>query len=419
VLSNTAPGAAKTPFPSPFVLVRHDTDGTGNNDRVFKGMSNKLSDNPNTYSWKNGSAPQKDDIGNGAFAFWLDSANKLWVAVSGDRSSINGDSYIDFEFLQNSLVRNDNGGFTSTGPNGGRTAGDVILTIHLSQGGSSPEFFAQIWTNVPVSSSFPSGFAYVDTVLPVGKAFVAANSNFVATVCYGAFGSTNYAANAFGEAAVNLSELLPALVNNACFHISTIFMRTKSSTAPTAELKDFIEPVAAGICVDNLPPTVTSCPSDKTLECPAALDFGTPTFSDNCSAVTVTFADANLTATCPDVQKVKRTWTAKDECGNASQCSQTITIRDATPPSVLSAAADATVVCPAPVTFTTPTFVDLCDASLSITVTQEFLAVTCPEVQKVKRTWTAKDDCNNSVSTNQTITSVIDCAPPAPQPPLP
>lgn len=419
ILSNAAPGGAKTPLRPGYILVQHQLDGTGNNDRVFKSMSNKLSDDPNTYQWQTSSAPQKDDIGNAAFAFYLDSNSKLWVAMSGDRRAVNGDSYIDFEFLQNSLARNNNGGFTSTGPNGGRTAGDFILTIHLTQGGAQPDFFAQVWSAVPVSSQFPSGYAYVDMNLPAGLAFISGNSNFVTTVCYGAFGSTTYQANAFGEAAADLSDLLPGLITNSCFHISTVFIRTKSSTSPTAELKDFIEPVNAGICVDTTPPTVTSCPADKTLECPATITFDTPTFSDNCTGVTVSFADTNLTVTCPEVQKVKRTWTATDECGNTVQCSQTITVRDTTPPTVVSAAANGTVVCPNPATFTTPTFADNCSNPVTITATQEFLAVTCPEVQKVKRTWTAKDACGNATSTNQTITSILQCTPPAPQPALP
>jgi hypothetical protein len=422
VLSNATPGGAKTTLPAGFVLVEHRLDGTSNNDRVFKGNSNKLSDDPNTYSWLSGNSPPKDDIGNAAFAFYLDSSNKLWVAVSGDRSSVNGDSYIDFEMLQNSLIRNNSGGFTSTGPNGGRTAGDFILTIHLTQGGAVPEFFAQVWSNVPPSSAFPSGYAYVAVNFPPNAAFVSGNSNFVTAVCYGSFGSTNYQPNAFGEGAANVSALLPSLVNNQCFHVSTVFIRTKSSTAPTAELKDFVEPIQAGICVDNVGPAVTSCPADTMQDCSVAqINFGTPTFTDNCSGtnVDVMAADTELSATCPAVRKVRRTWTATDACGNSAQCSQTISLVDTNSPRVVSASTNMTVVCPNAGTFTTPTFIDNCDLVLSITATQQFLAVTCPEVQKVKRTWTAKDDCGNSVTTNQTITWILQCTPPAPQPPLP
>ena len=422
VLSNAAPGNAKFPFAAPFAFVDHTLDNADRNDPVFQSKSNKVSDDPNAYSWSTGSAPQKDDIGNGAFAFSFDSSNNLWVAVSGDRESVNGESYIDFELLQRRLTRNPDGTFTSLGPDGGRTKGDMILTIHLRRGGSAPEFFAQIWTNVPPSSAFPSGFAYVDAVLPPGTAFVAANSNFVANVCYGAFGATTYPPNAFGEAAANLTALLPSIKIDACFAISTVFMRTKSSASPTSELKDFIEPIRVGVCADNIPPSLVSCPPDKVIECPAALVFGTPVFTDNCTAtneIVISFQDTELTATCPEVRKVRRTFTATDNCGNMSQCSQTIGVRDTTPPVVVAAAPNGTVVCPTPATFTTPTFSDSCGMGVNVSVAQEFLSVTCPEVQKVRRTWTAVDRCGNSVSTNQTITSISQCTPPPPQPPFP
>src|SRR5439155_4389522 len=43
-------------------------------------------------------------------------------------------------------------------------------------------------------------------------------------------------------------------------------------------------------------PTMVSCPTDATIQCPATPVFGTPEFSDACAAnLTVTFADEALT----------------------------------------------------------------------------------------------------------------------------
>jgi hypothetical protein len=93
---------------------------------------------------------------------------------------------------------------------------------------------------------------------------------------------------------------------------------------------------------DTTAPTVTFCPSNATIECPATPVFGDPTFADNCdNELTVTYADVTTPGDCPQESSVTRTWTAVDNCGNQVTCSQTITIEDTTPP---------TVVCPADIT---------------------------------------------------------------------
>ena len=51
----------------------------------------------------------------------FDLGTHTWVVIAADRFSTSGDSYIDFEFLQNTLTRTNNGLFVSTGPDGGRT----------------------------------------------------------------------------------------------------------------------------------------------------------------------------------------------------------------------------------------------------------------------------------------------------------
>src|SRR5204863_79790 len=86
-----------------------------------------------------------------------------------------------------------------------------------------------------------------------------------------------------------------------------------------------------------VPPTVASCPSDATIECPATPVFGTPVFNDACDAnLTVTFADATLTVSGNQVSKTKRTWTATDAHNNSATCSQIITVLDSTAPTVAS-----------------------------------------------------------------------------------
>src|SRR5204863_9527084 len=102
-----------------------------------------------------------------------------------------------------------------------------------------------------------------------------------------------------------------------------------------------------------------------------------------------------------------RTWIATDACGNTSGTkTQTITVRDNTPPFISDAGANATIDCPASPTFTAPTASDSCN---SATVTQVGSDTTdngtCAGTYSETRTWHATDACGNTSGTvTQTIT---------------
>src|SRR5204863_420948 len=152
-------------------------------------------------------------------------------------------------------------------------------------------------------------------------------------------------------------------------------------------------------------PTVASCPTDATIQCPATPVFGTPEFSDACSTnLTVTFADEALAVSGNQVSKTKRTWTATDAHNNSSTCSQTMTVLDSAAPTVATCPTDATIQCPATPVFGTPEFSDACGTNLTVTSADEALAVSGNQVSKTKRTWTATDAHNNSATCSQTIT---------------
>ena len=208
------------------------------NDETFIGGL-KWTDNPNTWGWTTGKASGKTDINNVLFHVTTDANGHTWVIVAADRLSTSGDSYIDFEFLQNSLIRKSNGTFSSAGLNGGRTTNDLLLSLAFTDGGSVADFFPFRWT--PNGSG---GFAYVDVTaaLPAGRVFVAANPTNAA-VPFGAFGLTNYAANAFAEAAIDLTALLGGFDPCLSIGIKTIMVKTKTSTSSSASIVDFIEPI--------------------------------------------------------------------------------------------------------------------------------------------------------------------------------
>ena len=171
-----------------------------NGDNIFSGGM-KVNDDPNAWTWTYSKPPAKNDINNGLLHITHDANGHIWAMVAGDRYSENGDSYIDFEFMQNTLNVNTNGTFSSAGPNCGRTTNDFLMTVAFTGGGSTAEFFVQRW--LPATNQ-PCGFDYLDAPCPTNRVFAAANDSSI-PVPYGAFGGTNYAVNLFAEAAVDLT----------------------------------------------------------------------------------------------------------------------------------------------------------------------------------------------------------------------
>src|SRR5678810_1235728 len=107
------------------------------------------------------------------------------------------------------------------------------------------------------------------------------------------------------------------------------------------------------ITVDDITDPVINCPGDLTFECsgdvPVAFSSyasflaGGGNVSDNCGIDTSSFAITETdNGTCPRV--ITRTYSIADSCGNISQCIQTITVDDITPP-VISCPADLAFEC--------------------------------------------------------------------------
>ncbi|MDB5277523.1 MAG: hypothetical protein JWR61_2478 [Ferruginibacter sp.] len=217
---------------------------SSSSDNNFSGGL-KFDQNPNQWTWVTNPVGDKVDINNALFHFTKSANGHQWIVVAADRGSNNGDAYIDFEFLQDtlSIVSSPTKKFVSSGPDGGRTKNDFVLTLALTKGGSSAGFFVERWQAVPVSTQAPAGFDYVDRTasIPAGSTFASVNTTSV-PVAFGAFGSTTYATNTFAEAAVDLTALLGSFDPCTELGIKTIFIKTKESQSPTATIVDFITP---------------------------------------------------------------------------------------------------------------------------------------------------------------------------------
>ncbi|PLX09243.1 MAG: hypothetical protein C0596_01425 [Marinilabiliales bacterium] len=138
-----------------------------NTDLIFQ--ASKFNEDPNSWSWTSGKASGKSDINNVMFHMASDASNDMWLFLGSDRMTTNGTSYIDFEFLQNAVVRDPVSGFVSDGPHGGRTLNDLIVSVQYDNGGSAPTIMFYLWSQVGTD------YKYVEQVIPAGAALAFTN----------------------------------------------------------------------------------------------------------------------------------------------------------------------------------------------------------------------------------------------------
>src|SRR5947209_11431894 len=238
VLNNDATG---TPVNSATTFHLVDAYSSATDDNFAGG--DKVHDNPNTWNWTLNPVNDKQDMNNALIHVAKDPiTGHTWIMVAGDRLDNKGDAYIDFEFLQNTLTTTPLvagiGGFSSAGPNCGRTLNDFLLTIKLTNGGTVPDFFVSRWEAASGNASCnpATSYDYVDVTTPVLTAtppavFAAVNASAV-TLPPGnltAFGTNSYSAvNTFAEAAVDLTALLGSFDPCLTVGIKSIFVKTRS-----------------------------------------------------------------------------------------------------------------------------------------------------------------------------------------------
>jgi hypothetical protein len=134
--------------------------------------------------------------------------------------------------------------------------------------------------------------------------------------------------------------------------------------------------------------------------------------ADNCTAApTVAFVgDVSDGNTCPEV--ITRTYSVTDDCGNAINVTQTITVDDTTVPT-FTAPADITINADLNCNYDASVGntvdvtdeADNCSVGLNATFVDVTVAGACPGAQVITRTWSLIDDCGNAVADQvQTIT---------------
>jgi hypothetical protein len=251
-------------------------------DDIFT-QGSKFNDGIGSLRWGTGGAPNKNDIHNGVFHASGDNAtpSNQWVFIGGDRLDVNGTSYIDFQFLQGTVILNQNGTFTGSGLAGGRTVNDINVAMEYNNGGTAPKVVIYRW--VPTNDAGTAGTWDSTGSASITSAY--AQTNLVTVdVPFGGFGAgvVTYQPFAFVEAAINVTQLVSALGGNCSgLSINTLWLTTTASSSSTAALKDFMEPISldlnfGGVSIDQKGPlcalaaniTLSGSPAGGTFRCP-------------------------------------------------------------------------------------------------------------------------------------------------------
>jgi hypothetical protein len=126
--------------------------------------------------------------------------------------------------------------------------------------------------------------------------------------------------------------------------------------------------------------------------------------TDNCGEVTLTWVDSPGSAGCAlPVGAYVRIYTAVDECNNTMTAEQILLLTDEEAPVFDFVPADYTAECNEELTYDAATASDNCSGA-TITVAVDTTFGDCPNTWTITRTFTATDNCDNSVDSVQTIT---------------
>jgi gliding motility-associated-like protein len=135
--------------------------------------------------------------------------------------------------------------------------------------------------------------------------------------------------------------------------------------------------------------------------------------NDACSNVTWTNNYTALSNGCGQTGSATVTFTATDDCGNATSTSAVFTIQDTTAPTLdpngPALVAVINVACDAIPTVPQLQFIDGCSAFTEIVITQTSVTSTVSDTgtYTIIRTWTVSDACGNPTTLTQTVNVTI------------
>jgi hypothetical protein len=320
--------------------------------------TNKINDAPSTYTVGLANIPAKNDMQRASAHFSFANPllpggieGDLWCMFAADRWVTNGESYIDFEFNQAKMelvggaIKSYAPLFDADGdPTKGRTPGDILITILFEKGGKQATLYVDKWEKSGKGTPYLWTRKNVETDFPPNTLFCTENTEVTLAPwpVYDTGGNT-YEINQFAEGAINLTQLM-AIGETKCGHLSTVWIRTKTSQSSTAELKDLAGPPFQ---VDlGIPELMAKCPQDPNLpactpltDIQAAFDLWKAgfTYEGGVEAITVLSGDFPTLPADVDCKGANLTYTykIKDYCEQTAECTATFTVApDKTAPEI-------------------------------------------------------------------------------------
>ena len=177
----------------------------------------------------------------------------FWTRVQNPSGTTN----MDFEFNQNDpdddpCLDPKTGAAGNDGTTPERTAGDMLISYNLSQGGTHPSFFLSRWVTTSddtpksqceAANAFPCWGKKVQ-LLTTGATADAAGSVNTSAIPFGESDGLITEGQldpfTFGEGTVDLDAVFP---DDECINFGNAYLKSRSSDSFTAALKDFIAPL--------------------------------------------------------------------------------------------------------------------------------------------------------------------------------
>lgn len=311
--------------------------------------TNKINDPPSTYTVGLANVPSKNDMQRAAAHFSFADPSlpggvegDLWCMFAADRWEINGESYIDFEFNQAKMELV--GGTIKSyapltdidgDPTGGRTPGDILITMYFEKGGKQATLYVDKWEKTGKGGTYLWTRKNVETDFPPNTLFCTENTEVTLAPwpVYDTGGNT-YQINQYAEGAINLTRLM-AVGETKCGHLSTVWIHTKTSQSSTAELKDLAGPPFQ---VDlGVPELMAKCPEDPNLPaCTKKADIEAAftawksgfTWEGGVEPITVLSGAFPTLPADVDCKGATLTYTykIKDYCQQTDECTATFTV---------------------------------------------------------------------------------------------
>lgn len=212
--------------------MKKDDQPSGSGDDSFK-ASKEADADPTLDS---GSIPpSKSDLK--AFGIYQEASangrfmNMYWSRVQDPSGTTN----MDFEFNKKACTAQSAADCSTNGVTPERTAGDLLVTYDLDHGGDDPTISLRTWTGTVWGPE--------QDLTAAGLAVGSINTSAIPAGADGG-GVGPLDPFTFGEAQVDLSIIFDA---TRCESFGSAFLKSRSSTPITAELKDFIAPLTAKI----------------------------------------------------------------------------------------------------------------------------------------------------------------------------